>query len=84
MIYIVVLNLFKGIIFTIPVFYSNMENGFSGIPIYDDFYYSLFNVLLSTITVTAYIWMDQSVSFNHEQYSSTSKLVKRNPDYDPV
>ena len=66
------LNLFKSIIFTIPVLFSNMRNGFSGIPIFDDFYYSLFNVLLSTISVTTYIFMDQVVPFNYDQYKKTS------------
>lgn len=78
------LNLFKGLIFTTPCFFSNMRNGFSGLAIFDDFYYSLFNVLLTTISVTTYIWLDQSVSQNYNQYKRTAKPTVRNSKYDPV
>jgi hypothetical protein len=61
-----------------------MRNGFSGIPIFDDFYYSLFNVMLTTISVTTYIFNDQVVSFNYNQYKKTATSVTRNPNYDPV
>lgn len=64
--YIIPLNLFRGLIFITPTFFSNMYNGFSGIPMFDDFYYSLYNVLLTTASVTTYIWVDQDVSFNYE------------------
>ena len=63
--YIMPLNLFKSMLFTISVLFANMRNGFSGIPLFDDFYYSLFNVLLTTISVTTYIWIDQTVAVNY-------------------
>jgi hypothetical protein len=82
--YMVPLNLFKGLIFTTPCVFSNMNNGFSGIAMFDDFYYSLFNVLLTTISVTTYIWLDQSVSLNYNQYKKTAKPSEKNLNYDPV
>ena len=77
-------NLFKGLVFTIPTLFLNMGNGFSGVAMLDDFYYSLFSVLMTTISVTTYIWLDQSVSFNYDQYKKTAKPTVRNPNYDPV
>lgn len=78
------LNLFKGMVFTISVLFSNMRNGFSGIPLFDDFYYSLFNVLLTTLSVTTYIFMDQVVAIDYGKYKKTATPVERNLDYDPV
>jgi magnesium-transporting ATPase (P-type) len=82
--FLIPMNLFKGLIFSTPTFFANMHNGFSGIPIYDDFYYSLFSVLMTTISCTTYIWVDQVVDMDYEKYKKSVKPVEKNSSYDPV
>jgi len=77
--------MFKGLIFITPTFYQNMNNGFSGIAMFDDFYYSLYNVMLTTFSVGGFILLDQDHSFNREKFVRTKySKVTRNPNYDPT
>jgi hypothetical protein len=41
-----------------PVFPANMVNGFSGLQIFDSYYYALFNVINSTATVLFFLLND--------------------------
>ena len=67
-----------------PTIFSNMSNGFSGIAIFMDLYYALFNVLLTTITVASYILLDQEIYFAPDSYKQSVPKKKRAASYDPT
>lgn len=84
--FLIPLNLFKGFIFTGPVFFAQFDNGFSGLAIFNDFYYSLFNVWLTTFSCATFVWTDQDISFNFNKYKkdSTQKVPHTNKEYSPI
>ena len=84
--FLIPLNLFKGFIFTGPVFFAQFDNGFSGLAIFNDFYYSLFNVWLTTFSCATFVWTDQDVSYNFGKYKkdSTQKVPHTAKEYSPI
>ena len=62
------LNIFKGHLFMIIFFYFNMWTGYSAIALCDYFYYSLFNVMNTTINIGGYMVFDQDVAVNPNKY----------------
>lgn len=63
-IYIIPMNLFKGAIFVTGVLIANFYNGFSGMALFKDFYFSLYPVSMTPITVTGFLLINKAFSFN--------------------
>lgn len=62
------LALFKSQTFIVPILFCNMANGFSGLAIYRDFYFALFDVLNTTFMLGGFVMLDQDVAFNFGRY----------------
>ena len=58
------MNLFKGAIFVLGVFVANFNNGFSGLALFKDFYFSLYPVSLTVTSVGIYLIVDKPITFN--------------------
>ena len=73
-VYFLGIALYKGQLNMFVLFFNNLMNGFSGEQLYKEFYYSLFNVLHTTWTVLAYLFLDQDVPYD-ETFFSDEKLA---------
>ena len=52
------LALFKATFFMVPIFFVNMSNGFSGLAVYRDLYYALFDVLNTVFMLGSFLMLD--------------------------
>lgn len=57
------LFLFKAMLYSAPLFFLNFHNGFSGVSYITDLLMALFEVILTTFAVYAYLLLDQDISF---------------------
>jgi hypothetical protein len=85
-IFMIPLNLFKGLLYCTGTFLANFYNGYSGIALYQDYYYALHPVLLTTITVCAYLSYDNSVSRDNSKFTfdSLQSTAHTSPSYNPT
>ena len=72
----------------VPILMTNLTNGFSGIAIYTDLYYAMFDVLNTVFILAAFLILDQDVAFNTERYSNDDQDILQikdspNEEYDP-
>ena len=58
------MNLFKGAIFVTGVLIANFYNGFSGVALFKDFYFSLYTVSMTVVTVGIFLVIDKPFTFN--------------------
>lgn len=58
------LTIFKGHLNMASTFFGNMFNGYSGLPNYDYFYYSLVAVLNTDLLPVNLMLIDQPVAYN--------------------
>jgi hypothetical protein len=63
---------FKGMLFSIPILMFNCINGFSGLTYIPDWYFALYEVILTTFAIFFYLLIDQDVSYNEEEELSFS------------
>lgn len=81
--------LFKSQAFMVPILVVNMTNGFSGLAIYRDFYFALFDVLNTTFMLGGFVLLDQDVAFDSKHYRNDAKenedpaFKQRKLVYDP-
>lgn len=71
-IFIIPLNLFKGALYMMGTLIANFNNGYSGVALYKEFYYALYQVLLTTFTVATFLYYDNYISFNPDKYKKDS------------
>jgi hypothetical protein len=71
-IFIILLNFFKGALFITGTFVANFNNGFSGLARYKELYYSLHPVTLTTFTVATFFFAEQAISYNPNKYKKDS------------
>ena len=85
LIYLIPLSLFKGLIFCSGTFIANFINGYSGVALYQGYYYAMYPATLTTITICGFLIFDQSFSKNPSKFNKTSTDVQphTNPNYDP-
>lgn len=50
--------LFKSQLFMVPILMTNFTNGFSGLAIYTDLYYALFDVLMTVFMLAFFLLLD--------------------------
>ena len=72
----------------VPILMTNLTNGFSGIAIYTDLYYAMFDVLNTVFILAAFLILDQDVAFNTERYNNDDQDIQQikdspNEEYDP-
>ena len=65
------------------VLFASMFNGFSGLPNYDYFYYSLVAVINTELIPLILMAVDQPVDYDFEQYSDEVLPHTQNNNYDP-
>ena len=69
-----------------PIFYHNMVNGFSGVLVYDSYYYALFRVSMTNIAQWIQMVFECDVDYDFEKYGK--EIKKANPEklskYDPT
>ena len=82
-IYMIPINLFKGLIFCTGTFFANFHNGFSGLAIYQGYYYSMHPVLLTTITVSVFLFHNQPFSKNPLKFTKDGVDTSVSPVYNP-
>lgn len=82
--------LFKSQLFMVPMLTTNMTNGFSGVAMYADTYYAMFDILNTVWVLMAFLLLDQDVAFNTERYKSdleplndTQTMDEQPLPYDP-
>ena len=71
-IFMIPMNLFKGLIYITGVFIANFVNGFSGLALYIGFYYALHPVTLTTITVATFLYADNTISRDPSKFTRDS------------
>lgn len=54
---------------------TNLTNGFSGLAIYTDLYYALFDVLNTVFVLAGFLLLDQDVAFNTKRYKHDAVRV---------
>ena len=69
--------LFKAMLFSAPLFFFNMHNGFSAHSYLDFAQKALFEVLLSTVGIYTYLLLEQDVSFHDADAKESRKLERR-------
>lgn len=83
------LALFKSQAFMVPILIVNMTNGFSGLAIYRDFYFALFDVLNTTFMLGGFVLLDQDVAFDFGRFRNDAPrqadptFKERSSAYDP-
>ena len=77
------INLFKGLIFCTGTFFANFHNGFSGLAIYQGYYYALHPVLLTTITVSVFLFHNQPISKNPLKFTNDAGDTSVSHIYNP-
>mmetsp|Transcript_32846 Transcript_32846/g.50198 ORF Transcript_32846/g.50198 Transcript_32846/m.50198 type:complete len:221 (+) Transcript_32846:2426-3088(+) len=55
--------LFKGMLISICLFFFQMVNGFSGTTFIEDYYYAMYEVIMTTFAIYFYLLLDQDVPF---------------------
>lgn len=55
---------FKSQLFASVVFFANLMNGFSAVPLQESYYISMFLLLDTTIAIFVMLWLDQDVTFS--------------------
>ena len=80
------MNLFKGAIFVTGALIANFYNGFSGVALFKDFYYSLYPVSLTVVTASIFLVIDKPFTFNPNKLSEkdADPLTSKNPNYNPA
>lgn len=59
----------------VPILMTNLTNGFSGLAIYTDLYYALFDVLNTVFILGSFLLLDQDVAFNYKRYKYGGELI---------
>ena len=72
--------LYKAQLFMVPILMTNLTNGFSGIAIYTDLYYAMFDVLNTVFILAAFLILDQDVAFNTERYNNDDQDIQQIKD----
>ncbi len=54
---------YKSIIFTVPRIMFSFYNGYSGQPIYDDFYIALYNIVFTSLPLLIRALFEQDVNY---------------------
>ena len=68
------------LLFMVPILMTNLTNGFSGIAIYTDLYYAMFDVLNTVFILAAFLILDQDVAFNTERYNNDDQDIQQIKD----
>lgn len=53
---------YKAMLFSIPLVFFNISTGYSGITYVDDYFYALFEVILTTFAIGGYVWFEVDIS----------------------
>ena len=51
-----------------PIFYHNWRNGFSGVLLYDTYYYALFRITMTNFALMFYMFFDTEVDYDFKSY----------------
>lgn len=54
---------YKSMLFTVARFFFTFENGYSGLPLFDDYYIALYNIAFTAIPLLIRALFEQDVSY---------------------
>ena len=70
--------LYKGMLFSIPLIFFNIHAAFSGLTYVEDYYYALYEVILTTWAICFYLFIEVDV---HPKYKSSENTSNFLADY---
>lgn len=68
---------YKGMLFSIPLVPFNMMAGFSGISFVEDFYYALYEVILTTFAIFCYLFFEVDVDHKFKSMDKAGDYLAR-------
>uniref|UniRef100_A0A7S3FV57 P-type ATPase C-terminal domain-containing protein n=1 Tax=Strombidium rassoulzadegani TaxID=1082188 RepID=A0A7S3FV57_9SPIT len=68
---------FKGMLFSVPILFFNTQCGYSGTTYVEDYYFALYEVILTTFAIYFYLLIDQDVSFADRFNQKVRQLIPK-------